>query len=205
MGQQFLYTRSVPRPLAADTVKELRTILRLTQLAGSVAAFICLAISTVSVNYSYALLSFVSFSCLFLYFYPAFLGVPPHRHPRFSRIEVIVDLLYIGFWLSASSAMAFFGVSTCPRRFFQNPQAGADGGDSCLSWNMCFAFGYITALLFGATFVMGVRDLYLHGWFGSTSSNAAAASNTAFSGARGNWREKEAKPVKRKSTQQKSS
>jgi hypothetical protein len=44
---------------------------------------------------------------------------------------------------------------------------------------MCFAFGYISALAFGATFVIGVRDLYLHGWFGGGGSG----------GARGNWKE----------------
>jgi hypothetical protein len=44
---------------------------------------------------------------------------------------------------------------------------------------MCFAFGYISALAFGASFVIGVRDLYLHGWFGGGGSM----------GARGNWKE----------------
>jgi hypothetical protein len=110
----FLYTRSIPKPTFKTTIKELRTILRITQLTTAIASFIALALSTVVVNYSYALLSvsgvnfmclvslssmvcifyvintwkFVSFSCLFLYFYPSFLGVPPHRHHRFSRIEV---------------------------------------------------------------------------------------------------------------------
>jgi len=190
---EFLYTRSVPKPQPINTVKELRTVLRLVQLAVAIGAFVSLALSTVIVNYSYAVLSvsgvnfmclvslssmFVSFSCIFLYFYPSFLGVPPHRHSRFSRIEVIVDLLYIGFWLSSSSALAFFGVSTCPRKIFR-----PDSNDlTCLSWNLCFGCGYVCALLFGATFIMGVRDLWLHGWFGS-------GTNAVFQGARGSWKE----------------
>jgi hypothetical protein len=45
---------------------------------------------------------------------------------------------------------------------------------------MCFAFGYITAVGFGASFVIGVRDLYLHGFFGGGAGRM---------GARGNWKE----------------
>lgn len=63
---EFLYTRSVPKPAFKTTIKETRTLLRIFQLAMAIASFISLALSTVIVNYSYALLSVsgVNFMCL---------------------------------------------------------------------------------------------------------------------------------------------
>lgn len=43
-------------------------------------------ISTMSVSDADAPHSqFVSFGCILVYCFPSFIGVPPHRHPRFSR------------------------------------------------------------------------------------------------------------------------
>lgn len=124
-----------------------------------------------------------------LYLYPSFLGVPPHRYWRFSRIEVTVDLLYIGFWIASSSTVALF--NNCPRSLLKIFTTNSDPtsaesiqAQSCLPWNMCFAFGYGTAALFFFTFVIGCRDLWFHGWF---SANKHIGTST-FQGARGNWK-----------------
>ena len=201
INPDFLYTRSIPKPLFKDTIKETRTILRLTQLSISFGSFVALAASTFVTEFRSNVLAvsgvnfmclvtlssiFVSFSAAFLYFFPAFLGVMPHRHFRFSRIEVIVDLIYVGFWLFASSTMAVFG--KCPANFFTKDIYF--GQNNCLSWNLCFGLGFLCCALYSYTFVLGVKDLYDHGLF-----NVRTA---VFQGARGSWLKQEKKKPVRK-------
>ncbi|KAJ3218013.1 hypothetical protein HK099_005279 [Clydaea vesicula] len=181
INSEFLYTRSVPKPLIQDTIKETRFKIRLIQLILGIASFTGLAIATVRVNYAPPVLGSygVDFMCLtslsscFLYLVPAFLNVPPHRHPRFSRIEVIVDLIYCGLWIAASLKLASSG--NCPRKFLDIDVSEED--ISCLSWNICFGLGFLSALTYIFTFSMGTRDIWTHGWFGTVE----------FIGTRGNW------------------
>ena len=110
---------------------------------------------------------------MFVYTFPAFLGVPPQRHLRFSRIEVAVDFIYILFWLASASALANYG--NCPKRIFSIIKSELE---SCLAWNLCLVFGFLNVILFSATFIMGGRDLW----------KQASAPGMLMKG-RGNWRE----------------
>ncbi|KAI8808603.1 hypothetical protein BJ742DRAFT_274766 [Cladochytrium replicatum] len=128
----IFFTRRVPQPKKSEVVREKRFIVRLCQLIMAIASFVCLASAAFDVNYSSAIIAFsginlncltslssmfVSYAGMFVYFFPVFLGIPPHRHPRFSRVEICVDLIYCGFWLFASSTLAFFG--RCPHEIYQ--------------------------------------------------------------------------------------
>ncbi|KAJ3394367.1 hypothetical protein HDU92_006946 [Lobulomyces angularis] len=174
----FLYTRSTPKPLISDTMKEARIF----QLVFAIGAFTNLAIVSVAVNdgfYSDLSLSglsimclvaisalLVSFSSLFVYSYPAFLGVPPHRHKRFSRVEVMVDLLYVGLWLSSSTAMAFYNPPDGTITIFNDGVRKDFNRRQILetpNWKICWAFGYLSAFMFSTTFIQGVRDIYFYG------------------------------------------
>ncbi|KAJ3159407.1 hypothetical protein HDU86_001725 [Geranomyces michiganensis] len=187
----LLYTRAVPLPKRFETVTEYRFLMRMTQLFMAGAAFASLATASFNVNYTSAVLAksginlmsfvsisslFVSFGCILVYCFPAFTGVPPHRHPRFSRVEVGLDLVYLGFWIAASTVLVRYG--NCPRLTFST----APGDVSCLPWNMCTAFGYAAAALFLGTFVMGVRDLLRYGLWKTGRGNGVMW-------ARGSWKE----------------
>ena len=122
----FLYTQSVPTPKLKDSIKTNRVLLRIAQSLCCIAAFIALGFAAFNVDFPFVVLSesgvnamvftciisfvfillfhFVNFkksisiSCLFLYTFPAVLGVPPQRYLRFSRIEVAVDCIAILGW-----------------------------------------------------------------------------------------------------------
>ncbi|KAJ3012677.1 hypothetical protein HKX48_006165 [Thoreauomyces humboldtii] len=190
----LLYTRAVPLPKRFETVTEYRFLMRMTQLFMAAAAFASLATASFNVDYTSSVLAvsginlmsftsitsiFVSFGCILVYCFPAFTGVPPHRHPRFSRVEVMVDLVYLGFWTAAASVLVWYGSQVrCPRfSFAPNPEAV-----SCLPWNMCTAFGFASAALFLGTLVMGVRDLARYGLFSTGRGNGVMW-------ARGSWKE----------------
>ncbi|KAJ1539553.1 hypothetical protein HK096_000642, partial [Nowakowskiella sp. JEL0078] len=174
----------------------------------SVGSFISLASATFDVNYTSAVIGisgfnltclvslssmFVSFACMFVYLFPAFLGISPSRHPRISRVEVVVDFVYIGFWLSAASALALFG--RCPQ-FFTNPGSNSASGFDwkgflgarwgCLPWNLCLALGYVCAILHVATFTIGVNDLQRFGW-GKARSNLSGNGGEIWT--RGTWKQ----------------
>jgi len=99
-----------------------------------------------------------SFSCMFLYTSPVLLSVPPSRHWRFSRVEVVLDVLFLGIWVGASSVIAWFG--DCPRHILEPPSKNV----SCVPWNLCMALGYLCCGLFLLTFFLGIRDLRTFGW-----------------------------------------
>ncbi|KAI9090014.1 hypothetical protein DFS34DRAFT_654297 [Phlyctochytrium arcticum] len=187
----LLYTRAVPLPKRFETITEYRFLMRMTQLLLAGAAFASLATASFNVNYTSAVLAvsginlmcftsisslFVSFGCILVYCFPAFIGVPPHRHPRFSRVEVAVDFVYLGFWTAAPSVLVWYG--KCPRLAFST----AADAVSCLPWNMCTAFGYACAALFLGTLSMGLRDLKRYGFFGMGKGNGVMW-------ARGSWKE----------------
>ncbi|KNC95966.1 uncharacterized protein SPPG_08571 [Spizellomyces punctatus DAOM BR117] len=187
----LLYTRAVPLPKRFETITEYRFLMRMTQLLLAGAAFASLATASFNVNYTSAVLAvsginlmcftsissiFVSFGCILVYCFPAFIGVPPHRHPRFSRVEVAVDLVYVGFWIAAPSVLVWYG--KCPRLAFST----APDAVSCLPWNMCTAFGYACAALFLGTLTMGVRDLKRFGFWDLGRGNGVMW-------ARGSWKE----------------
>ncbi|KAJ3138874.1 hypothetical protein HDU90_000779 [Geranomyces variabilis] len=163
----------------------------MTQLFMAGAAFASLATASFNVNYTSAVLAksginlmsfvsisslFVSFGCILVYCFPAFTGVPPHRHPRFSRVEVGLDLVYLGFWIAAPTVLVRYG--NCPRLTFST----SPGNVSCLPWNMCTAFGYAAAALFLGTLLMGIRDLIRFGLWHTGRGNGVMW-------ARGSWKE----------------
>ncbi|KAI9005340.1 hypothetical protein BC832DRAFT_483427 [Gaertneriomyces semiglobifer] len=177
----LLYTRAVPLPRRFETITEYRFLMRMTQLLLAGAAFASLATASFNVNYTSAVLAvsginlmcftsissiFVSIGCIIVYCFPAFIGVPPHRHPRFSRVEIGVDAIYVGFWIAAPSVLVWYG--KCPRLAFSTQP---DELASCLPWNMCTIFGYACAVLFMGTLVMGLRDIKKHGLWSSGRGN----------------------------------
>ncbi|RKO91878.1 hypothetical protein BDK51DRAFT_27139 [Blyttiomyces helicus] len=186
----LVFTRAVPLPRRMETVSEWRFLLRLTQMLFAGGAFASLSTASFNVNYTSAVLGvsginlmcftsissiFASIACLIVYCFPAFLGIPPHRHPRFSRVEVAIDFLFLGLWIAAPTVLVVYG--QCPRHAFST----SPNSISCLPWNMCTAFGYAAVAAFLGTFTMGVRDLRKFGFFAQT------ASGTMF--ARGSWKE----------------
>ncbi|KAJ3042693.1 hypothetical protein HDV00_006750 [Rhizophlyctis rosea] len=203
----LLYTRAVPLPKRVDTITEYRFLLRLTQTLIAAASFVSLVTSTFNVNYAPYVLAtsgmnmmvltsissfFVSFCCILVYFFPSYLSIPPHRHPRFSRVEVSIDFLYILGWFGAASAMLYY--RQCPRikgaipaannydtTAFNLPGIINDNKSCQVSWLMCIGFGYGCAVLFMTTFVMGLRDLWLHGFWGDEGNSVMFA--------RGSWKE----------------
>ncbi|TPX58184.1 hypothetical protein PhCBS80983_g03319 [Powellomyces hirtus] len=187
----LLYTRAVPLPKRFETITEYRFLMRMTQIFMAGAAFASLATASFNVNYTSAVLAvsginfmtftsisslFVSFGCILVYCFPAFVGVAPHRHPRFSRVEVVVDLVYLGCWLAAPSLLVWYG--RCPRLTFST----APDAISCLPWNMCTAFGFAAAALFLGTALMGLKDLGRYGLFSTGRGNGVMW-------ARGSWKE----------------
>ncbi|KAI8823447.1 uncharacterized protein EV422DRAFT_488151, partial [Fimicolochytrium jonesii] len=187
----LLYTRAVPLPKRLETATEYRFLMRLTQMFMAGAAFASLATASFNVNYTSSVLAvsginlmcftsisslFVSFGSILVYCFPAFIGVPPHRHPRFSRVEVGVDILYFGFWVAAPIVLLKYG--RCPRLTFGlSPES-----ISCLPWSMCTAFGFACAALFLGTVVMGIRDLKRYGVWNAGRGNGVMW-------ARGSWKE----------------
>ncbi|KAI9012385.1 hypothetical protein DFJ74DRAFT_303131 [Hyaloraphidium curvatum] len=187
----LLYTKPVPPPPLLETWRERRFLARLLQFLAAATCFAALMVSSFEVNYNSAVIAssgivfmttvciasmMQSFSCMFLYSAPVLLGVPPSRHKRFSRVEVVIDVLFLGFWVGASSVVAWFG--ECPRDTAHPPQKSS----GCLSWNLCMAFGYVCCGLFLATFVLGIRDLRQYGWGYRIGENSVG---NGF--ARGHW------------------
>ncbi|KXS16789.1 hypothetical protein M427DRAFT_55126 [Gonapodya prolifera JEL478] len=195
LDKLLIFTKSIPPPNPLATMRELRFVFRAVQLCVAIGSFISLSLSSFDVNYPSTLIGtsginfmcatsvssmMVSISCMFLYLFPHLLGIPPVRHPRFSRVEVATDLFWIAFWIAASTVGAVFG--NCPRKFFDPI---TKDNNSCVPWNLSMILGYLTAVMFAVTFTMGVVDLKKYGWGYATGKFSA---NEGWVGwARGSW------------------
>ncbi|TPX50276.1 hypothetical protein SeMB42_g01404 [Synchytrium endobioticum] len=172
IAEPRLFTRAVPPPALWTTLQETRLRLRMLQFLAATVAFASLAASVygppftsspiggsgmtfmVAVSLSSMI---ISASCILLYLFPSFLNIPPHRHPRFSRVEVTTDFVYVCLWTAASLSMAVSG--RCP----PTSSVGYLVSSICFPWNFSMAFGFVGALLVGMTYGMGVFDMRKYG------------------------------------------
>ncbi|KAJ3105010.1 hypothetical protein HDU97_008618 [Phlyctochytrium planicorne] len=181
-----LFTKQIPLPRWQQTLQEFRTILRILHFGLAIAAFTSLAAGTFSADFKSAIMSksginymsftsvtsaFVSFACLVVYFFPSNLNISPHRHPRFSRVEVGIDIICAGLWIAACMALIAFGL--CPAELF--PESS-----KCYKWNLTLAFGFTCFSSYVVTIAMGFYDLKTHGWGSDCEWRPV--------GARGGWK-----------------
>ncbi|KAI8929217.1 hypothetical protein BC831DRAFT_444397 [Entophlyctis helioformis] len=174
----LVYTKASPLPSILQTVREVRFVLRFFQLVLSAGAFIGIGIASFDGQYTSAIQGmsginalcltsissvFVSLCCMFLYAFPGMMGVPPHRHGCFSRVEVAIDVVFVGLWLGSSTKIAMFG--KCPRESFVLAPNGSgiltimETSYACGSWMFTILSAYAAMSLFLATLAMGVYDL----------------------------------------------
>ncbi|KAI8835001.1 hypothetical protein BJ741DRAFT_665571 [Chytriomyces cf. hyalinus JEL632] len=165
LARMKLWTRQTPLPTIYETGKEWRFILRLLQFALTFG----LSVGTFRANYMSSVLStsginfmaftaissaFVSFAWVLVYMNPSNLGIPPHKHPRISRVELVIDMYFIAMWLAASVNLASHAYIACPQI----------GSESCVTWDLCLLFGYACVAAFAGMVCVGVLDLREHGW-----------------------------------------
>ncbi|TPX36211.1 hypothetical protein SmJEL517_g01503 [Synchytrium microbalum] len=168
-----LFTKAVNPPTLIDTFRETRFRIRVMQLLSASISFASLAASVYSATFTSAPIQgsgmtfmtsvsissmIISAACMLLYLCPASLKIPPHRHPRFSRVEVTADFIYVLFWLGAALAMASSG--QCPPTSSRAYLISS----VCFPWNLCMAFGIVSAVLFAVTYGMGLFDLKKYGF-----------------------------------------
>ncbi|KAI9355116.1 hypothetical protein DFJ73DRAFT_775568 [Zopfochytrium polystomum] len=177
-----LLTQQTPLPRWIDTTRERRFLARalqisvdavtLSSLMSTVSAAdfhsAALAESGISLLCFTALLTMVtSGAFIVVYLFPSQLGIQPHRHPRFSRIELGLDVACISIWLASAFSVAAFG-HRCPSPFFgggngqqqQQPQRGP----RCVAWDATIILSFLAAVAQGLTAGMGVADLRKHAW-----------------------------------------
>ncbi|KAJ3355028.1 hypothetical protein HDU83_004199 [Entophlyctis luteolus] len=171
LDQITFWTKQTPLPTIGETIKEYRFILRMFQLSfviGKEGSFASLSVGTFRADFFTSVLdaagisfmaficisaAFLSFSWLVVYTNPSNLGIPPHRHPRISRIELILDMAFVALWFSACVNMADKISIAC---------SNASDSRHCLSWDLGLAFGYASGAAFAASAILGVCDIRLH-------------------------------------------
>ncbi len=113
----------------------------------------------------------IAFTFTIVYLFPQHLGIPPHRHPRFSWIEVSLDFLLFVLWCASSSTLISFGSCLSLNK------------KMCGEWLSTIVLGYLCMLLFAVTFFMGIKDQFVQG------QNETLKGNDHIMFARGNWKE----------------
>ncbi|KAI8854379.1 hypothetical protein BC829DRAFT_439120 [Chytridium lagenaria] len=122
-----LFTKQVQLPKWQQTLTEWRSLMRLLHFGLAIAAFTSLAAGTFSADFRSAVLS------RSVYFFPSHLNITPHRHLRFSRVEVGIDILCGGLWIAACIALIAYGF--CPAELFPD-------STKCFQWNLTLSFGF---------------------------------------------------------------
>ncbi|KAJ3098444.1 hypothetical protein HK100_005096 [Physocladia obscura] len=159
-----LWTKQTQLPTLYGTAKEVRFILRTIQLVCICACFGSLSVGTFRANYMSSILSnagvnfmmftsisaaFNSISWIIVYTNPSTLGIPPHRHPRISRIELLLDTAFLALWISACINISY---EITPR--ICDPVVAR-----CVSWDVALFFGYAAGAAFGSSVVLGAWDV----------------------------------------------
>lgn len=195
----LIYTKAVKWPTIKQTLTERRFLLRVFQLVFGLGAFLDIGYTSLINNYTSVVLEssgipffcftsitsiFVSISNMFLYSFPGFLGIPPHRHHRVSRVETSFDTIICGLWIVATTQLAVYG--KCPSQTSQINGDFISYIDNSISYcptlQATLFLGGITCLLFLWRFVDGIRDQYAH-------KNSAHKMGKHIMFARGNWRD----------------
>ena len=119
---------------------------------------------------------------MFLYSFPGFLGIPPHRHDRVSRVETSFDGIITCLWIIATVQLAIYG--SCPNQkaeLISNAIVYLDiSAKYCPTLQATLVLGGIAALLFFWRFIDGIRDQY------SRKESKPVGNHVMF--ARGSWK-----------------
>ncbi|KAH6564454.1 hypothetical protein BASA60_010323 [Batrachochytrium salamandrivorans] len=192
----LIYTKAVRHPKLLNIIREKRFILRF-----STSAFVGMSITSFWNSYTSSTESgsglnamcftsitsmFVSLCCMLLYAFPAFLGIPPHRHWCFSGVEIFIDAVLAMLWLGASTRLAVY--ARCPENMFGVAPNGSNttylvdiSTSNCFAWPFSISTGFCCLILYLVTFTMGIRD-----WKRQIHAKAIEKySHVMF--ARGNW------------------
>ncbi|KAH6602559.1 hypothetical protein BASA61_001016 [Batrachochytrium salamandrivorans] len=197
----LIYTKAVRHPKLLNIIREKRFILRFLQVCLAACAFVGMSITSFWNSYTSSTESgsglnamcftsitsmFVSLCCMLLYAFPAFLGIPPHRHWCFSGVEIFIDAVLAMLWLGASTRLAVY--ARCPENMFGVAPNGSNttylvdiSTSNCFAWPFSISTGFCCLILYLVTFTMGIRD-----WKRQIHAKAIEKySHVMF--ARGNW------------------
>ena len=99
---------------------------------------------------------------MFLYSCPGFLGIPPHRHQRVSRVETSFDGIVTCLWIIATTQLAIYGY--CPNQkaeIISNMIVYLDiSSKYCPTLQATLILGGIAILLYLWRFIDGIRDQF---------------------------------------------
>ncbi|KAJ3376188.1 hypothetical protein GGF31_000255 [Allomyces arbusculus] len=181
----FLSTQRTQYQSKLVTMRSSRFLLRALQLAGGIAALVCLYSATFVVNFTSTSIGIsginlasltavssvvLSVTALFILLLPSWVGVAPARERSISPVEILLDGIYAALWLTAAAVQAAYG--TCPQLLFRSssvtPEAAlfahlsesqrAQLTDlSCVPWNVSWAVGLAVGVLYLVTCANGFR------------------------------------------------
>jgi len=171
----LIYTKAVKWPTLSQSLTEKRFINRLFQLICGLGSFLNLGYTALLNDYTSLVLDesgipficfvgitsiFVSISNMFLYTFPGFLGIPPHRHHRISRVELTFDFIMCALWIFAGIQLSIY--ASCPHQEISFVRAIAVYLDLssrfCPTLLVTLILGFLTALLFGIRMYDGLVD-----------------------------------------------
>ncbi|EGF79727.1 hypothetical protein BATDEDRAFT_89422 [Batrachochytrium dendrobatidis JAM81] len=199
----LVYTKAVEYPRLFSTICEKRFILRFLQSAFATSAFSGMFVAATWNHYGSAAASdsglnvmcftsitalFVSLCCMYLYAFPGSLGIPPHRHWRFSGVEVSIDAVLSLLWLGSSARLATY--ARCPEnRFIPAPNGSGNvymidtPTLNCFAWPLSITTGFCCMAFHIVTLTMGIWDLQRQAYIDAKERQ----SHIMF--ARGNWKQ----------------
>ncbi|KAJ1563209.1 hypothetical protein HK405_004694 [Cladochytrium tenue] len=207
-----LLTRSTPIPRWIDTAREVRFGLRVVQILLSSACLGCMvsvlsqadfhsvALATGGINFllfTAITAEVVSGAWIAVYLFPIQLMITPHRHPRISRVETLLDLLLLAVWLGGATTLAVYG-RACPSPFFGLSSAdlqtyavgdpAAASGDParprCIAWGACIGLCFAAAASFAVSAALGATDVRMQA---AADPQPAQARKALLAGAKGAW------------------
>ncbi|KAJ3336171.1 hypothetical protein HDU91_001868 [Kappamyces sp. JEL0680] len=171
----LIYTKAVKWPKMQESLTERRFIIRVIQLLFGLGAFLDIGYTSIINSYTSVVLEasgipffcfvsitsiFVSISNMFLYTFPGFLAIPPHRHYRVSKVELTFDLLTATAWFVASTQIVIY--AECPQQTLQVIGNIATylniSTKYCPTLLVAMALAYSTGLLFLWKAIEGFRD-----------------------------------------------
>ncbi|KNE57950.1 hypothetical protein AMAG_04784 [Allomyces macrogynus ATCC 38327] len=181
----FLSTQRTQYQSKLVTMQSPRFLLRALQLAGGIAALVCLYSATFVVNFTSTSIGIsginlasltavssvvLSVTAIFILLLPTWVGVAPARERSVSPVEIVLDGIYAALWIAAAAIQAAYG--TCPQLLFRSssvtPEANlfahlsetqrAQLSDlSCVPWNVSWAVGLAVGVLYLVTCTNGFR------------------------------------------------
>ena len=87
---------------------------------------------------------------MFLYTFPGFLGIPPHRHLKVSKVEQSFDIIMMVLWIGACSQLASYG--KCPKQVIALYTYVDISDINCPTLWVIVILGYLNAILYAWKF-----------------------------------------------------